>query len=273
VPYTFGSATSSSVSWPHGPTIGATATALFVAGWWRPTTLTATRALWGFGATLGAEIDTTTDELRLRTDTTTDGQQTTTGVDLVVDEWKFLAFFASFLNSGSASVWKVWAGDITNPPTAKTVAVAVASSGNFTGSTTFFVGNKSGATIAFQGDIANIECSVTGASAVVGVTTHPFGIAAYGALTAAEEQHILETFVWPAWQGQTRFAESRNISVGDNAGMFRWFNPLDLRGELIGFGSATFIMPTVRTIANIGETAIGCPRPAVTTPLTPYRRR
>jgi hypothetical protein len=176
-------------------------------------------------------------------------------------------------NSGSASVWKVWAGDITNPPTAKTVAVAVASSGNFTGSTTFFVGNKSGATIAFQGDIANIECSVTGASAVVGVTTHPFGIAAYGALTAAEEQHILETFVWPAWQGQTRFAESRNISVGDNAGMFRWFNPLDLRGELIGFGSATFIMPTVRTIANIGETAIGCPRPAVTTPLTPYRRR
>lgn len=178
---------------------GATARAVLITAWYYPTTLTAGRKLFGAGAVWGAEVDTTTDELRLRTDNTTDGQWTTTGVDMVVDEWKFIAVMNSTLNSGSAEAWRVWVGTAETAPVEVTVTEAVASSGNFTGSTTLSIGNRSTADLAWQGDIESLYAVTT--SQAAGVTTHPFGVAAYGAITNAAAQLALERYVLPLWLG------------------------------------------------------------------------
>ena len=72
--YTFGGATTDDITFASAITIGANSRAALICGWWYPTTLTATRKLWSANSTgiVGAEIDTTTSELRLRSDNTTD---------------------------------------------------------------------------------------------------------------------------------------------------------------------------------------------------------
>jgi hypothetical protein len=200
VAFTFGGTTAHNINFASAVTFGATARTSLVCAWYYPTTLTATRRLFAAGATWGAEVDTTTDELRLRTDNTTDGQWTTTGVDMAVNEWKFIAIMNSTLNTGPASAWRVWVGTAESAPVAATVSVATSPVGNFTGNGTFYIGNTSGAALSWQGDIENM--TVVATSATIGVTTHPFAQVAYGAITAAEEQVAYERFVGPAWLGQ-----------------------------------------------------------------------
>jgi hypothetical protein len=178
---------------------GATARACLITAWYYPTTLTAGRKLFGAGATWGAEVDTTTDELRLRTDNTTDGQWTTTGVDMAVNEWKFIAIMNSTLNTGPAGAWRVWVGTAESAPVEATVTVATSPVGNFTGSTTLSIGNSGAATVAWQGDIESMYAVTT--SQTAGVTTNPFSVAAYGAITNAEAQLALERYVRPLWLG------------------------------------------------------------------------
>lgn len=178
---------------------GATGTVFVVAGWWYPTTLTATWGLWSGSLALGSEINTTTSELRMRTDNTTDGQWTTTGVGLTVNQWKFVAWLCTTTNTGTAAAWRVWAGDELTPPTEVTVTQAVAPAGNFTGASNFYAGNMaSSGSLAFRGDIGWITYLRTTQTGTGGV----FGIAAHGTITQAEANIVRDRMVLPMWQGQ-----------------------------------------------------------------------
>lgn len=199
MPYTFGAGTGDDINWAMGMTMGATARLHLVCGWWYPTTLTDTRGLWSAGNVYGAEINTTTSELRLRTDNTTDGQWTTTGAALAVNKWSFLAFASSQSNTGPAAAWRVWMGTLDEAPIEITVTSAVAPVGNFTGNATFYIGNKGTGTLAFQGDIANLGYYVS--QAAVGDDFNPFTLAAYGAISVADGEWIKERFVDPYYRG------------------------------------------------------------------------
>lgn len=199
MPYTFGAATADDVAFAKAFVSGGNGQAAFVWGWWMPTTLTATRGLWSLGNTIGAEIDTTTSELRLRTDGTVDGQYTTTGAALAVNKWSFFAFLFTTNNTGMASKWVVWMGTEDTAPREITVTQATAPTVGFTGNATFYLGNKGTGTLAFQGDIACGGCRGT---QVTGAGLGPFLLAAQGAITAAEAEFTLNRYVLPAWLGE-----------------------------------------------------------------------
>ena len=242
MPAIFGAATTDDITITT-VNIHTTATISLVYGWWRPTTLTATRGLWSNGNIIGAEIDATTDELRLRTDNTTDGQWTTAGVDLAVGEWKFIACVRSSLSGTPSAAWRVWAGDITTAPVEATVTNAIAPVGNFVGGASFFLGNKGTASLAFQGEISN--AGEIGSSDTAGITTHPFGIAAYGAITNAEAAWIYEQFVLPAWSGDYSFAHINRTSSVEH-----WHLSCDPLFAAVGEvrNSATVLQPAAVTV-------------------------
>lgn len=194
--YDFGAAASHDTTCSFIIGVGANSRIAIIAGWWRPTTLTATRGLWSAGNTVGAEIDTTTSELRLRTDNTTDGQWTTTGVGLAVGTPKFLAFALNCYNTGPAAAWRVWAGDVQTPPAEVTVTQATAPVGNFTGSTSVYFGNKgTSTTLAFQGAIE--ECWTT-AFITTDWTMTPL---TDGVINQVDADLIYSRMVLPMWAG------------------------------------------------------------------------
>lgn len=244
--YTFGAATGDDINWAAINTAGAGSRTQVVCGWWYPTTLTATRGLWSFGNVFGAEIDTTTSELRLRTDNTTDGQWTTSGVGLVTGSWKFLAFYSSTNNTGPAGAWRVWAGDVDTVPTEVTVSVATSPVGNFTGSTAFTIGNKGTGTVAFQGDVGEV-CYYLGGS-TASATVHPFGHAAFGTITQAEADLVLDRFVMPAYRGDTwsRTAQDWGGQIGVECGY--WSGKILGRALITAFNTANSIAGMSPTI-------------------------
>lgn len=210
--WTVGAAGTDDMTWAIQNPTGGSTTSGVVAGWIYPTTLTATRGYWSFGNTMGAEIDTTTSELRMKTQNgTTNGEHTTSGLGLAVNTWKFVALFFS-VASGSSG-WAAWAGDENNAPVALTVTQAVAPVGSASGSTNFYLGNKgTSATLAFQGDIGN---HVLYRSGMTAGATHEFGVTAYGSpITAASADIVYNRFVLPAWQGEVFSLQSVNSTFG-----------------------------------------------------------
>lgn len=250
MPYTFGAGTGDDATWTNSNS-GFTAGITVVTGWWRPTTLTAGRGLWSAGSIIGAEIDTTTTELRLKLDNaTTDGEWTTSGLGLAVDTWRFLAFASSTVNTPGAS-WKVWAGTVETAPVEVTVNVAVALSGAFTGTSSFTVGNKGSAgVVAFQGDIA--EVLVVGETA--SNTNSMFSNESFGSFTSNITSQIERQMVFPAWEGDyDSIARLRN---GNTAvmGLYGYWS-----GE-----STTVETPFGRVVATISGATVsqnGSPRP------------
>jgi hypothetical protein len=259
VAVTFGGVTGDDITWTMGLTIGGSGMAQMVYGWWMPSALNAGRGLWSMGNTIGAEIDTTTSAIRMRTDNTTDGQRTAP-VGLAVNTPIFLAWFWTSLNTGSASSWRVWAGNHTDPPAAVTVTVAVASSGNFTGGSTFTIGNKGTGTLAFQGDIENVGL-IGGDRTVAGATVHPFAIATAGAITAAEEQLIYDRFVYPAWVGEYwKLPRALQMPGTGGTGVLAWHHPLWDEVDYpelapIGVGHFNNIYPPIASYVANGVTA------------------
>lgn len=199
--WTFGAAATNDVNLATTQTIGAATSASLVCGWYYPTTLTATRGLTSFGNTIGAEIGATTSELLLRSaHGTTNGQWTTTGAGLTVNQWTFLAIFMSYASSGVSTAIKVWTATADSPPVACTIANTVTPVGTPAGNATLYFGNKgTSTTLAFQGDIGNCWYAVlSGSSAETG----PFNFATYGSLTADEEAWHYTNFVYPVWSGK-----------------------------------------------------------------------
>jgi hypothetical protein len=212
VSYTFGGATGDDVTWSSSTTIGAASRVAFVAGWWKPTTLTAGRTLWSAGNVLSAAIHSTTSELVLTVDNaTTDGTWTTTGAGLTVGTWTFLAFL---LNTSSApgAAWTVWSGTDLVAPAQCTITAGTAMSGALTGNATSYVGNKGTGSVAFQGQVENVVFGVSAAGA--GSAVNPFAIAAFGTTTAAEALWIEERLVRPIWQGEHAAAKRLGVFAG-----------------------------------------------------------
>lgn len=201
--YTFGGATSDDVTdGSLSSNIGASLTHVLVTGWFYPTTLTAGRGLWSASTVIGAEVAAATNEIVLRTDNTTDGQWTTTGAGLTVDQWTFLAFLNSCNNSGPAAAWRVWSGTVEAPPVECSVAQDTAPVGNFAGSNNFTIGNKGTGTVAFQGDIESVIVGQHTSSFTVDKTQNVLPIETAGTITQAEADMIYQRLVWPIWNGE-----------------------------------------------------------------------
>lgn len=196
--YTFGAGTGDDINITAVGSMGGDNGSVFVAGWWYPTTLTATRGYWSAGNTFGAEVDTTTSEIRLRTDNTTDGQWVTSGAGITVDKWWFIAFLAALENTTVAGDWRVWVGDAETPPQIITPTVAVSRSGNYVGSTAWTIGNKGTGTLAFQGDIGWVTMAL---SSNVGVLNWSH-IATSGVIAATEAEMVERRLVTPLWAGR-----------------------------------------------------------------------
>lgn len=100
-------------------------TATIVAGWWRPTTLTAARTYWGSGAGTAnlMEIASTTSQVRVLVDySTTDLTVTTTDAGITVNNWWFLAVLIHQMTSPvSVSIWR---GSPTDRPTLLTTSTS-----------------------------------------------------------------------------------------------------------------------------------------------------
>lgn len=192
-------------------------------GWVKPTTLTAGRGIVGAGTIFGAEIGATTSELLLRTDNTTDGQWTTSGVGLQVGQWQFLAILNTCNNTGPAAAWRVWSGTQDQAPIECTVTPTVAPVGNFTGSTAVTLGNKGAAgVVAFQGEIGTWvfhRNATTGAGSSL-------PLAAAGAITATEAEFVFQRYVAPVWSGEWIPFCMRNWAT-NNANASVMYVPLD----------------------------------------------
>jgi len=274
VPYTFGAGTGDDITWSNRVALGSNGTSAIVCGWWYPTTLTATRGLWSGGNTVGAEIDATTDELRLRTDNTTDGQWTTTGVDLVVNEWKFIAFLGTFLNGTPTASWRVWAGSIQSAPIECTVTGAVAPVGNFVGSNSFYLGNKGTGTLAFQGAIGDAGYAIT--SSTGGASFHPFSIATIGTISNLEAEFVYQRFVLPFWLGRGWTPDgplrARMSVATDDIAYACTSNQFQVRRY--NNGDATNFSGVTPTINGATYSQNGTPRPLISdSPYMPAVRR
>lgn len=271
--YTCGAATGDDIATAILPAgIGATLTSCFIAGWWKPTTLTATRTLWSGANNFCAEINTTTSELRVRTANTTGGQWTTTGVNLTVNEWKFLAFANTCNNTGPTAAWVVWAGTNETIPQQVTVTQATAPNGNFQTSSNFVLGNKSpsSGTVAFQGEIGPVVLARTAANVLGIVPTNTAG-----AFTAEEIDLMYTRIVLPVWAGEWCPPWFRQIRINDNQAIVSFYTSLDYAspqnvrmetGTGQPFGTITF--------SGVTLSQERCPRPMPQQALQPkYVRR
>jgi hypothetical protein len=214
--YTNGAGTGDGVGYAAALTLCGDNSNQFMAGWFYPTTLTATRVYFSLSATTRIAVDTTTDELRITSDwSSTDAVRTTTGADIVVNEWVFIAVLWAKENTGDVEGWRVWIGRQSTPPVIQTPAVTTAGVGTPTGSSTFFLGNVTGGSLAFQGDI--------GWGVLIGTDTIDINnwshISNSGEIVDVEAQLVEEQWVMPLWAGRPNYSfmsqgnQSRNFVV------------------------------------------------------------
>lgn len=256
---TFGSGTGDDMTWTGAINFVASQAPTLVMGWWKPTTLTATRKLWSAAAAgvSGAEIDATTSELRLKSDNaTTDGQWTTSGVGLTANQWQFIAVLFSWNNTGTAAAWRVWSGTISSAPVECTVSSATAPVGNFTASADIYIGNAGTGTVAFQGDIAAV-------TAMRGGNLMQFGLAALGAITNDEADFNYRRLVIPYWLGSSQVSSSTPASNHD-VNQPVMFVPASVIGAY-NANSLTVLTPRVPTLNGATLSQDRCPRPYIGT--------
>lgn len=245
--YTFGGAVSDTVNIDVPIGFASNNAIALVTGWWNPTGLGSGGRLWSFGVSTGLETDSVAGELRVRIDrATTDGQWTTSTAGLTAGNWYFIATCVSTTNTSSAEAVKIWLGTVENPPAAVTASVATTASGNCSANTTFVIGNNSSAVVAFGGDIEHVTVSQSNGTADL---TNPFNIAAYGAITATEEQFILERFVYPAWLGDYGAVMMKPSSNGNYTA---YHNNLDNDAKWVGVSYTSALWD--RTEAKSGAT-------------------
>lgn len=264
--YTFGGGTGNDIVYTTALALGADNTTCLVAGWWYPTTLTATRGYWSAGNIFGAEVDTTTSEIRLRTDNTTDGQWVTSGAGIVTGKWHFLAFLAATENTTVAGAWRVWVGTADTRPTRITPTVAVSRSGNYTGSTSFYLGNKGTSTLSFQGDIG---WAFVGVASTVGVNS-PFYIGTSGVISDTEAQLVEDRWITPLWMGRPDMNRIITQSLSNSFSFFQC--GLDFPGAL-GYQVSQLTNPNSRIAPTInGATFSEAQPPVRIPPYTPHVR-
>jgi hypothetical protein len=151
----FGAATGDDVNYSTSA-FGATGNICVIAGWWRPTTLTAGRHYWSVGGVWGGRVDATTSEIALKSDNaTTDGEWVTSGLGMATGDFRFLCFLFTVANTGTLIQWRVWQGTLDTRPALVTINQVTAPVGNFTGNTSIVCGNlATSGTVAFQGEFS-----------------------------------------------------------------------------------------------------------------------
>ncbi len=253
--YTVGAGTCDDIAFSTGTSLGADNGSQFVCGWWYPTTLTATRGYWSAGATFGAEVDGTTSEIRMRTDNTTDGQWVTSGAGITTDKWWFLAWLNASENTTVAGAWKVWVGDLQNPPVSVTVTNPTVRSGNYTGSSSCVIGNKGTGTLAFQGGVGWGAFMVTTTVGVLG----PFGIRTSGVNDAYAEELTYRRRALPFLSGNPDI--SQFTPAANAAAMQMVHFSGDLTGRLYRRGQANVDAHSMATLNGVTYSAAREPIP------------
>lgn len=168
----------------------ASATAYFVCGWWRPTTLTSTRRYWRQNRNL-AFISTTTTQIDFQIARgTTDATYRTSNAAMVTNTWAFLAFYAQDTTSGGIDV-RIWKGTETSLPTALTLTTVTAGSGTMnlgTGVQVCSILNDTDS-LSFQGQVSRFF-----------MMTHQ------GTAAAVDATFALERLVMPMYRATADFS-------------------------------------------------------------------
>lgn len=253
MPYTFGGVVGSRATFTVSPTMGASGSAGVFTGWFRPTTLTATRRYFSAGSIFGAEVASTTSEITLRTDNTTDGQWTTSGAGITTNKWYFIAIMWSTNNTGPAAAWRVWIGTEDTPPVEVTVTQNTAPVGNFTGSGTLTFGNTGANNVSYQGDLAEQSLLTITTLGWLGLTSTA------GTITQGEADRVLTNYVQHMWRGDVHRAIENRAGAG--FGFYYWSaEPLSsaYRRSLNAVVTAD-ITPT--TTSAVISTTTSSPRP------------
>lgn len=147
--YSFGANTNDRVSFALGigNLLGAISTLNVFGGWFKPTTLTAGNHYLGFGSASGLSglrVGATTSEVNLTIYKTTSSRQLeTTGANIAVDEWRFIAgmFVAGSSTAGTPGGETIWVGDGVSLESFPLTVVA-AGSGNQGPGSSFALGNS-----------------------------------------------------------------------------------------------------------------------------------
>lgn len=193
---------------------GASGSAYLVSGWYKFTTLTATRCLWSSGTTFCSQIAATTSELTMGSDgATTDSVWTTSGLGLTTGKWWHISWLASCAQTGTGEAWRVWIADAEHPPTEVTVTLTTAIVGAFTSSTTLVLGNRTTAgALAIQGSMSSFMAIAQGAG---NSSVASLPMTAFGAITQVEADQVRERLLVPLWQGNPdwRFSLLRAAGV------------------------------------------------------------
>lgn len=272
MPYTFGAGTGDDINFGATQSTLASATMFSVSGWFRPTTLTAGNTLWSAGSVANcAVIGATTSELELLVDyTTTDGKWTTSGLGLTTGGWRFIAVIMSTIDTPLMGC-RVWAGTVELAPTEVTCTQTTAPVGTSVGVATWYVGNKGTGLLAFQGDISDVMMMNGNAVGTVASLSIP---AAYGTFTQAEADLFRDLYVRPAWGGDLASVFGRRSGPAATAvPPARWFIELNNGVQVVGRAITAVTPESQPSINTATVTATGCPRPAVTRPGWPRRRR
>jgi hypothetical protein len=247
VAYNF-SLSTDDVSWTESAsTYGNTARSNLICGWWYPTALNATRCLWSVGTVNRCAIATTTSEIDLFLDRTTDSQHTTSGLGLVTNRWQFIAVLGSFFNTGPTTNYRVWRGFDVEPPLPVTVNVTAAGAGNSATSTLPTVGNLgSGGNVCFQGDIGRFDY-------IAGTTGNSLCRNGTGLISADDEFAIYTNIVFPIWQN--RFPTFYGSGTDSNNGITHVVLDLDIIGGVArSIRNGGSIITMDRSVAISGAT-------------------
>jgi hypothetical protein len=254
-----------------------TACAMFVFGWFYPTTLTAARGYWGCtAATTHAEVAAATDEISFVFNrVTTDAVYDTTDADITVNNWWFICMFSR----GTGAAWmlppNVWIGTPTEPPTARTLTASTVGAGSYSGSGTDLGFGNTGPSDAnaFQGDIGHVGQfhQFNESDPLLNV----FGLngVSSSALTTSESDYIYREFVVPTWFGDigryqtglmrsTFPSSSSPAQLGTFATLDAGGSTVDLRNHSSRAGSTPELPPSGGTLsgATNSTTNIKSPR-------------
>lgn len=223
--FTFGAVNSNRITFSSGPdNLYSNNRTSLIACWAKPSTLTATRALWGFGSICGLTIDTTTTSVRLTLPAATTAGVWTAPAGLTVGSLTFVAVLSSQNGAGGTAAIRVWTGTPTSGPVEQTVTNATAPVGAWTSTaSTLTIGNLSSAASAFQGDLGGFvllhdDRNLENLSQITGQAT-------VGALTQVEADRARAVWVESAWRGD----------VGAIAGAGRMLNHDPASGNAYGF--------------------------------------
>lgn len=262
--YTFGAATSNMISYTaNGTSLFATSRTALITMWVYPTTLTATRCLFGAGAIWRLAIDTTTSSLRFTSDNTTDGVYTFPA-GLALNTWTFVALLVNQGASTPVASVDAWTATADGPLVKRTVTTVTAPVGaQVTSNLVFGVGNITTTTnLSFQGNIENVAAIAENSGTVRGI----LGILANGATAAADAERIADLFITPLWRGDVSrivWAGSQaiyNPSAGTAYAGLQLIAPLNEHVWTVKPGSNQGVIEGTNSGAVV-STVIRCPRP------------